>query len=96
MAIRSELGADGRGVVLTAWAHVGGPQRPPVGGRDDLDVAAVVAMLARPPQVYAGFGPGVAIRSVAINVPSRTWLCPAAFAASSAPCRLGACGRPAR
>jgi len=64
------------GVVLTAWTHVGGPQRPPVRGRDDLDVAAVVVMqLPDHHRSTPGVGPGVATRSVAIGVPSRlTWL----------------------
>jgi hypothetical protein len=47
------IGAGGGGVVLAAGAHVGGgPRGPAVGGRDDLDVAAGVAVLARPPQIH--------------------------------------------
>jgi hypothetical protein len=37
--------AQAGGVMLTAWPYVGGPQRPAVGGGDDLDVAAVVVVV---------------------------------------------------
>src|SRR5512143_1745877 len=52
------VGAGGRQVVFAAGAYVGGPQRPAVGGGDDLDVPAVVLVLAAPPQVDAGGGAG--------------------------------------
>src|SRR5262249_19165898 len=47
-------GAQGSGVVLAAGPHIGGPDRPAVRHRDDLYVAAVVGVLARPPEVHAG------------------------------------------
>ena len=34
------VGAQSGGVVLASGAYVGGPDRPPVGNGDDLDVAA--------------------------------------------------------
>ena len=46
------VGAGGGGVMLAARTHVGGPQRPAVRGGDDLDVPAVMVMLARPPQIH--------------------------------------------
>ena len=58
------VGAGGGGVVLAARAHVGGPQRPAVRGGDDLDVAAVMVVLARPPQIHPGGRAGVWSRSV--------------------------------
>ena len=95
---RLGVGAQRGGVVLAAGAHVRGPDRPAVGGGDDLDVAAVGGMLARPPQIHPpvrpsprAVGPGTRTRSVRISVPS-TVTCgwPAARAASSAPRNPGA------
>ena len=48
------MGPGAGGVVLAAWAHRGGPQRPSVRGSDHLDVRAVMVVLARPPQVHPG------------------------------------------
>ena len=52
------VGLGGGQVVFPPGAHVGGPQRPAVGGGDDLDVSAVMLVLAAPPQVHAGGGAG--------------------------------------
>jgi hypothetical protein len=41
-----QMFAQGGGVVLAAWAHVGCPQWPAVGSGDDLYVPAVVGVLA--------------------------------------------------
>ena len=38
------VGAGGAGVVFAAGPDGGGPQWPPVRGRDDLDVAAMMGM----------------------------------------------------
>lgn len=40
------------GVVLASRAHLGRPDRPAVWDADDLHVAAVVVVFARPPQVH--------------------------------------------
>lgn len=77
--------------MLAARPHLRGPQRPAVGGGDDLDVAAGRGVLARPPQVHPPLEPGAEQRSVRISVPSTCrWAWPAARAASSAPRSLGA------
>jgi hypothetical protein len=65
------MGAGAGGVVLAAGPHVGGPQRPPVGRGDHLDVAAVVMVLARPPQGHPGVGPSARDRSVRISAHPR-------------------------
>src|SRR3712207_6945562 len=49
---RLGMGAQRGGVVLAAGPYVRGPDRPAVGGGDDLHVAAVGGVLARPPQVH--------------------------------------------
>ena len=44
--------------------YVGGSDRPPAGDGDDVDVAAVVCVLARPAQIDAGVGSGMPTRPV--------------------------------
>ncbi len=72
-----DLGVDAYrgGVVLPARPNVGSPDRPAVGDGDHLDVAAVVIVLARPPQIHSRGGSGVRQRSVSTSIPSMfTWL----------------------
>jgi hypothetical protein len=69
------VGAHRDGVVLAAGSYLGGPDRPAVWGGDDLDVAAVVGLFCRPPQVDARGWAGVDTWSVSIRLPSMlTWL----------------------
>jgi hypothetical protein len=88
---QSIVGAGAGGVVLPAGPDRGGPQGPAVRTGHDLDVPAVMVVLARPPQVHPQGGPVAFERSVRIRVPSMfTCVCPAIRAASSAPRSDGA------
>src|SRR3954451_16099409 len=53
---RLGVGAQRGGVVLAAGPDRRRPQRPAVRGGNDLHVAAVAAVLARPPQVHPAAG----------------------------------------
>jgi hypothetical protein len=76
--------------VFASRANTGDPDREAGRVRQDLDVAAVVPVLAAPPQVGV-VGPFIATRSVWMRVPSRLrWVAPAAFAARIASCTSGA------
>jgi hypothetical protein len=50
----ARIGAGGAHVVLSAGTHVGGPTGPSVRSGDDLDVPAVLVVLAAPPQGHPG------------------------------------------
>jgi hypothetical protein len=45
--------AERGGVAFAAGTHLGSPQGPAVGSGDDLNIPAVVGVLARPPQVHS-------------------------------------------
>jgi hypothetical protein len=64
------VGAQRGGVVFTAGPDLRCPQRPAVGRGEDLDVAAMVVVFARPPQIDLHRWPRSRQRSVSINVPS--------------------------
>ena len=48
------MGAGAGCVLFAAGAYIRDPQGRAVGGGEDLDVAAVLVVLARPPQVHPG------------------------------------------
>jgi hypothetical protein len=52
------VGTHRSGVVLAAGTRLGRPDRPTVRDADDLDVAAMVVVFSRPPQVHLGCGSG--------------------------------------
>jgi hypothetical protein len=71
---RLGMGAQRGGVVLATRPHRRGPDRPAVGRGDDLDVAAVSGVLARPPQVdlaARSVGPGGRAGNVAAVGPDQ-------------------------
>jgi hypothetical protein len=77
--------------VFPAGPHVGGRDWPPVRHRDDLDVAAVVVVFGRPPQVLsrcrARCGDPVGLDQDPVDVHMAV---PGRLGRQQRPCRLGA------